>query len=336
MLRHDSPRRFERMLGPATELGRVLREQGLARDVVSVLTGASGSAAAPPYWSQINSDTICSDILDYLQRDAHFTGLKLAIDPRILSYFRVDRAGGNLYVDLAKHGLLREDTLSEIVRLLEARYHFSERVYYHHAKVSAGALIARAVTLLLAADAVQEEDFYDTTDASMLALLGSRGARLGGAAGRQVASLVERFERRRLPKRVCVFPRRANQAAQAGLVERYFAKDRQKERADVEARIQDLVRFATGKEIEILVTCPARSMQLKEAATHVRWPGEAGVRPLSQFSDRVPRLADLEESYRDLWKFYVFADETDPRLLAKIGELAAGEFPGATNVYKPG
>lgn len=334
MLRHDSPQRFERMLGPGTELGRVLRDLGLARDVASVLSGPAG--AAPAYWSQINSDTICSDILDYLQRDAHFTGLKLAIDPRILSYFRIDRASGNLYVDLAKHGLLREDTLSEIVRLLEARYHFSERVYYHHAKVSAGALIARAVTLLLSANAVREEDFYDATDASLLVLLAARGERLGGTSGRQVVSLVERFEARRLPKRVCVFPRRANLDVQTSLVERYFAKDRQRERAEVEGRIQDLVRFATGKQIDILVTCPARSMQLKEAATHVRWPGEDGVRPLSHYSDRVPRLADLEQSYRDLWKFYVFADETDPRLLAKIGEIAAGEFPGATNVYKPG
>ena len=335
MLRHDSPQRFERMLSPSTELGRVLRDLGLARDIAAILMGESSGRKVPPYWSQINSDTICSDILDYLERDAHFTGLKLAIDPRILATFRVDRASGNLYVDLAKHGLLREDTLSELVRLLEARYHFSERVYYHHAKIAAGALVARAVTLLLAAGAVREEDFYDATDASLLALLAARGAKLGGASGRQVVSLVERFERRRLPKRVCVFPRRANLEAQSQLVERYFAKDRQQARAEVESRIADLVRFATGKEIEILITCPARSMQLKEAATHVRWPGEDGVRPLSHYASRVPRLADLEESYRDLWKFYVFADETDPRLLAKIGEIAAAEFPGATNVYRP-
>ena len=214
MHRHDSAYRFERMLGATTDLGRVLREQGLQRDVTNILTHAAGGPALPPYWSQINADTICSDILDYLQRDAYFTGLKLGIDPRVLSYFRVDRATGNLYVDLAKHGLLREDILSEIVRLLEARYHFSERVYYHHAKIAAGALIARAVALLLEAGAVREEDFYDTTDASMLALLSSRGQRLGGVPGKQVVSLIERFEQRRLPKRVCVFPRPENLGAQ--------------------------------------------------------------------------------------------------------------------------
>ena len=36
----------------------------------------------------------------------------------------------------------------------------------------------------------------------------------------------------------------------------------------------------------------------------------------------MPRLADLERSYRDLWKFYVFADTQDPALLAKICEQA--------------
>ncbi len=83
------------------------------------------------------------------------------------------------------------------------------------------------------------------------------------------------------------------------------------------------------------MTCPAQKMQLKEAQTHVRWPGIDGLHPLSKYADRVLRLADLEQSYRDLWKFYVFADADDPRLLAKIAEIAEGEFPGAKSVYRP-
>jgi hypothetical protein len=74
-------------------------------------------------------------------------------------------------------------------------------------------------------------------------------------------------------------------------------------------------------------------MQLKEARTHVRWPGETNAQPLSNFAARVPRLADLERSYRDLWKFYVFADTDDSQTLTKLAEIAAGEFPDAKNVY---
>ena len=334
--RHDSAHRFERMLGARTELGRLLARQGLAADVLGILRGPGEGAAAPatpPYWSQIVSGTFACDILDYLARDAYFTGLKLSVDPRVTSYFKIDRASGNLYIDLAKHDLLREDILSEIVRMLEARYYFSERVYYHHAKVAAGALIARAVGLALAAGALAEEDLYEATDESVLDLLERSVAKQAAEVRDGVRSLVGRFRARKLPKRACVFPRYENEAVQQALVERYFSTGGSRARAESESRISDLVRFATGQRVETIVYCPAQRMQLKEARMHVRWPGQAEVKPLSSFADRVPRLLDLERSYRDLWKFYVFADTDDPQLLQQVRESAAAELREATNAY---
>ena len=332
--RHDSAYRFEKMLGEGTGIGRVLRSQGIAKDVLAILSGGSGTAAIPPYWTQIVNGTFACDILDYLARDAYFTGLKLTVDPRVTSYFKIDRASGNLYVDLAKHDVLREDILSEVVRVLEARYYFSERVYYHHAKVAAGALIARAVSIALEAGAVTEEDFHGETDESVLGVLEKAAAKAGKDARERVRSLVQRFRARRLPKRACVFPRYDNEAVQEALVKRFFAPGGAKARAETEARISDLVRFATGKEVEVIVYCPAQKMQLKEARMHVRWPGAASVAPLSTYAERIPRLADLERSYRNLWKFYVFADTSEPELLAKVQEIAKQEFGEATNAYK--
>jgi HD superfamily phosphohydrolase len=181
MERHDAPNRYRAMLSTETALGRVLRDLGVYEDVLGVLLAEGGdgeAAAVPPYWAQLMSDTICSDILDYLARDAYFTGLKLGVDDRLLEHFRVDRQTGNLFIDLSKRNLLREDILSEIVRTLEARYYFSERVYYHHAKVSAGALVARAVELSLRAGTVTPEDLYRQTDDSLLELLERRSALL--------------------------------------------------------------------------------------------------------------------------------------------------------------
>jgi len=279
------------------------------------------------------SDTISSDILDYLQRDAYFTGLRLGVDPRIANYFRIDRRSGNLYVDLTKRNLLREDILSEMVRMLEARYYFSERVYYHHAKVAAGALVARAVELAVRADLVVEKDFYDLTDASLLDLLERRAEQAEGDVGRRIRSLVDRFRRRRLLKRACVFPRYENASVQEELVERFFSPGRHEERARVEDSVAELVRSDTGARVEVIFYCPEARMQLKEAQTHVRWPGVSDIRPLSEYADRVPRLGDLERSYRDLWKFYVFADTRDPVLLRKVQEAACRQLSGATNVY---
>jgi HD superfamily phosphohydrolase len=332
--RHDSPERFERMLGPGTALGKMLSRLHVASDVLNVLRGPdAGGSTIPPYWTQLVSGTFSCDILDYLARDAYFTGLKLAVDPRVTSYFKIDRASGNLYIDLAKHELLREDILSEVVRMLEARYYFSERVYYHHAKVAAGALIARAVGLALAAGAVTEEDLYEATDESVLELLERSVAKKDKESREGVRSAVQRFRGRRLPKRACVFPRYENEAVQQALVERFFSTGGSAARAESEARISDLVRFATGRKVETIVYCPAQRMQLKEARMHVRWPGAGELKPLASFAERVPRLADLERSYRNLWKFYVFADTDDPELLAKVREVAMTEFAQATNAY---
>ena len=336
--RHDSAYRYERLFARGTPLGDVLEDLGLREDVFSVLTppGTEGRRDVPPYWSQLLSGTIAADILDYLARDAYFTGLRIQVDERVHSYFKIDRATGNLYIDLAKHELLREDILSEIVRMLEARYVFSERVYYHHAKVSAGALVARAIDLLVRAGALGEGDLYDTTDDSVLEVLLRAGRKVGGELEETVRDLVGRFRGRKLLKRACVFPAYENEKVQAELVDRFFAAGGGDARALVEGRIEETVHFALGKKVRVIVYCPAKEMQLKEARIHVRWPGVEGVRPLSDFSDKVPRLGDLERSYRDLWKFYVLCDSGDPDVLAKVQEIAAAEFPGARNVYSLG
>jgi HD superfamily phosphohydrolase len=97
----------------------------------------------PAFWKQVLSDTIDADLLDYLRRDAYYTGLELRYDSRSSTTSASTRRASGLYVDCEKEGMLREAIMSELMRVLETRYHFSERVYYHHAKIAAGAL-ARA------------------------------------------------------------------------------------------------------------------------------------------------------------------------------------------------
>lgn len=106
----------------------------------------------------IVSNTVCADLLDYINRDCFYTNLKLNFHPRFLNYFfigarKVSYSGKNLserrigirvYKKNNKKEL-RRDIISELIQLLRNRYYLGERVYYHHAKIMTGTLLAGAV-----------------------------------------------------------------------------------------------------------------------------------------------------------------------------------------------
>lgn len=335
--RHDSPQRFRAALDESTPLGAVLHRMGIRREVLAALlpAGSPDLPNVPHHWREILSDTICADILDYLRRDAYFTGLNLYYDERVIDYFLVDRDSGHLSVDVAKRGLIRHDILSELVRVLEARYFFSERVYYHHAKIAAGAIIARAVEHSLLSGGMAPEALHDQTDGSLLLLLEAHPPTDPDIAAEQ-AELIARFRSRRLFKRACVFPRYANTRAQDDLVARFFSPGAHPERMRFELEVRQRLRAEGDPDPPTVVLyCPARTMQLKEAQTHVRFPDVDAPRPLSEFQEDVPRLGELERAYRDLWKLYVLAGTEDPIRLERIATTVAGMLPEATNVYRP-
>lgn len=334
--RHDSPARFRQALSPGSGVGAALDRMGIREEVLATLLPSDEPdlPRVPPYWRELLSDTIAADILDYLHRDAYYTGLNLVYDDRVVNYFMVDRDSGHLFVDVAKRGLVREDILSELVRVLDARYFFSERVYYHHAKIAAGAMIAHAVETALLHGSLAPEALYDQTDDSLLHLL-LDCAPLDGQLAARHRELIGRFRSRRLLKRACVFPLYANEAAQDALVARFFAPGQHEARREFERAVESALA-ADGPEPPIVVLyCPARWMQLKEAQTRVRFPGGEGIRPLADFADRLGRLRDLELAYRGLWKLYVLATTEDRSVLTRIGEIVGQLLPEATNAYRP-
>jgi HD superfamily phosphohydrolase len=329
--RHDRPERFRAVLGD-TELGRALDQLGLRDDVLAILTGEG--RAVPPFWRQVVSDTIDADLLDYLRRDAHYTGLELRYDRRVVDYFRVDRASGRLFVDCEKNGMLREDIVSELLRVLECRYHFSERVYYHHAKIAAGALLSRMVELALRAGALTAQELQQLTDESLIWRLGELD--LGDAAATaRLQRFVARYRRRALPKRVLVLPWYQNQDVQDELLRTWFEPDRPEPRRAWEAELEAQAQRAFGEPCDVLLYCPKRRMQLKEAKTLVRFPG-AGERtlPLDAFAAQIPRLRDLADSYPRMWKLYVFTSLEDRAQRARLQTMCLDAMPaGCRNAF---
>jgi HD superfamily phosphohydrolase len=327
--RHDEPARFRAVLGGSaarpSELGAELRRQGLYDDVLAVLTGEG--RAVPPFWRQVLSDTIDADLLDYLRRDAHYTGLELRYDSRVLDYFRIDLTSRQLYVDCEKNGMLREDIVSELVRVLECRYHFSERVYYHHAKIAAGALLARMVELALRQGALGLDELQWMGDESLIVRLAE--IELGDAAATaRLVRFVQRFRRRALPKRVLVLPWYRNQELQDELLARYFAPGDPGPRFAWEAELERRAAAAFGQRVDVMLYCPARRMQLKEVKTLVRFPGAGGaLRPLDAFAGEIPRLRDLADSYPRLWKLYVFTSLVDRAARRQLQQMCLDALP---------
>lgn len=329
--RHDRPERFAAMLGD-TELGAELDRQGHRAAVLSILTGEG--PAVPPFWRQVVSDTIDADLLDYLRRDAHFTGLELRYDRRVVDYFRVDRHSQQLFVDCEKNGMLREDIVSELLRVLECRYHFSERVYYHHAKIAAGALLSRMVEMALRASALSAADLQQLTDEALVWRLGQ--LELGDAAATErLRRFVARYRRRALSKRVLVLPYYQNQDVQEELLRTYFTPGQPEARCRWEAEREAEAKAAFGQAIDVMLYCPKRRMQLKEAKTLVRFPGSgARTLPLDAFVDDIPRLRDLADSYPRMWKLYVFTSLEDKAQRRKLQQMCLAALPaGCRNAF---
>lgn len=111
------------------------------------------------YYSDLISNTICADLIDYLLRDAVNTGVQKTIDLKFLDRMFIkpasksalsqdtDAARTALRVVFDLHdgrGGLRKDAVSDLLSLLENRYALMERVYMHRTKLAASAMLGRA------------------------------------------------------------------------------------------------------------------------------------------------------------------------------------------------
>jgi HD superfamily phosphohydrolase len=224
--------------------------------------------------------------------------------------------------------------VSELLRVLECRYHFSERVYYHHAKIAAGALLSRMVELALRAGALTAAELQRLTDDTLVYRLSQLD--LGDAtATARLHRFVGRYGRRQLPKRVLVMPWHDNQGVQDELLATYFAPGQPEARFAWEAAMEQQAATAFGRPVDVILYCPKRRMQLKEAKTLVRFPGEGErLQPLDAFTARIPRLSDLAASYPRMWKLYVFTSLEDKAQRAELQRMCLATLPkGCRNAF---
>lgn len=108
-----------------------------------------------PFAADMVGNTICADLLDYLQRDHVFSGLPISLGQRYISSFYITpRAKAGIYkrrmaLLIHRNGRERKDIVTEILKHLRYRYELQERVLVHHTKLAADAMVGKMIELWL-------------------------------------------------------------------------------------------------------------------------------------------------------------------------------------------
>jgi HD superfamily phosphohydrolase len=221
------------------------------------------------------------DRMDYLLRDAHYTGLRTAVDPeRLLSQMR-------LHDDLF---VVREQGVTAVEGLLLTRFLMYPTVYFHHTCRAAEEMIVAAIEDLLQAG--EELERLRTLDDRQLITALEAGTDFAQDVAR-------RIEQRRLYKRAFEGDH-AVATANPRVVE--AATDPRLRR-----RLRDEVAEEAGVDpTHVLFDVPRPPLLREVAARVLRRDGS--VVPITELSTVVRTLMAAQ---MDHWRFWVFAPQED-------------------------
>jgi len=269
-----------------SNVGRILKREGLTENVIAILKGRND------FMSDIAGGSISADLLDYLRRDTYFCGLAQNYDSRVFESFVIDN--NRLVVNLEKHGMLRRDALSELVNLLRIRYTLSERVYFHHTKIASGAMISKAVELALRED-LRPDQLREHKDETLCFILKDRFPKQPA-----IRALIEKLESRQLFKSCFVLTTEIGEARQQDIVHRFHYGSSQRDEAE-----RAIAKAAGIQPEQIIIYCPSMGMSLPEGEVPVRLEAIRSS-PLSGSNNEEIRI--LKEKHKALWKFFVLID----------------------------
>lgn len=106
-----------------------------------------------PFVADVVNNTICADLLDYLERDHYFTGLPFAVGDRFMDNFYIAPSSAKsehreqLIVRVTRRGESRIDTVTELLKYLRYRYEITERALYHKTKLAYDAMLGKLLEM---------------------------------------------------------------------------------------------------------------------------------------------------------------------------------------------
>ena len=347
--RHDVNRARRQRLVDESEIGRHLRSALDSRIVAggqsefdllqAALDGGDDGIERLGRWAYVLdlvSNTVCADALDYVARDLTGCGMPVALGDRFLDYFVVvpeDHAQQEhrhrMALRLDKRGMPRPDVASEVYKLLEHRYELVERVFFHHAKNSASAMLARAVQELeLHLDDAAFDDLSDDTLRLVLRRPGAADAlglsvTMSKSARALSVDLGQALQGRRLYKLAYLGNPDHDVDRRARRVSDSFGKEPKQRRA-VEDELAAMAGLPQG---HVLVHIPSPKMLAKKGEVRVMMD-DGDILMMAEWDEtRAGRLAALQESHRRLWRVsvYVHPDASDAQL-ALVSEASRNRF----------
>ncbi|MBI5282322.1 MAG: HD domain-containing protein [Candidatus Solibacter usitatus] len=301
--------------------------------------GHLGDKLFHPFMSDIIGNTICSDLLDYLPRDRTYLGMEARYHSRIQRYFTIKP--GTLYppeeglrmsimVTRGEHGGQRRDVATAVLDIMRERYEMAERVYYHHKKAAASAMLAKLVELTPAELRPRDDEAlypapWDSSgapprepphmthfsDVGLIEYLGRVSVAEGDSPlqKRLYSALTSR--RRNMHRTLLVVD--CDLANAGSRPARFIADDLRGPESQPNSagrrRLETKLAQAGGAEDgDVIVYCPSPSMQSKEVDARMEI-AVGRVLPLRVQDDIFTYHAEVEllnRYYASLWRAYVF------------------------------
>jgi HD superfamily phosphohydrolase len=267
------------------------------------------------YIADIVNNTVCADALDYIPRDLRNCGMPVAIGDHFKGYFVITPPSTSEKSDshrmalrLDKRGMPRPDVESEVMQLLNHRYHLVERVFFHHSKNSASAMLSRAAQILGLHDT--EENFLNLRDATLdLALAEPAVADAlelhltnDPDRWREASGLGRALLDRRLYKLAYLGVAEDDVNDRAEAIHRDWGRDPER-RLALEDELAALAGLPRGS---VLVHVPSPRMLAKRGNVRIQLDNN-DIMMLSDWDRRRSgRLAALERAHERLWRVAVY------------------------------
>ncbi len=283
-----------------------------------------------PFVIDLVGNTLCADLLDYLDRDMYFCGLRERSGDRVVKYVAIARvhrktkddeellpsddsgigkgrvvlltyrfehehlAGGNLKV------VSKPEILSEAIDLLRRRFILAEKVYFHRTKLAASALLISAT----GSSSLKLREIYDLSDGEFI-------SRLSSDTDPRVQQLINAYKSRNLYKSVYQLNYREERDTdpQSKILwrEKYQHFRNPLWRKEKEGYLETYSDLPPGS---IVIYCPDRNMNLKEFEMLVQSRSGGEIKPLENILDRNRRLEmdAINQRYAQIWSLHIFVD----------------------------